>query len=44
MVLEFDWDQWNIQKNELKHGVSKLEAESLFYNEDFILYEKEKRK
>lgn len=30
MKLEFDWDQWNIQKNELKHGVSKLEAESVF--------------
>jgi len=38
MVIEFDWDQWNIQKNESKHGVSKLEAESLFYDEDFILY------
>ena len=28
--LQFDWDQWNIQKNEEKHGVSALEAESVF--------------
>jgi uncharacterized DUF497 family protein len=38
MLIEFDWDQWNIQKNESKHGVSKLEAESLFFDEYFILY------
>ena len=37
-LLEFDWDQWNVQKNESKHGVSKLEAESLFYDEDLILF------
>jgi hypothetical protein len=24
--IVFDWDQWNVQKNELKHGVSRLEA------------------
>ena len=28
--IAFDWDQWNVQKNELKHGVSRLEAESGF--------------
>lgn len=28
--LQFDWDQWNIQKNEIKHGVSVDEAESVF--------------
>lgn len=38
MKLVFDWDQWNIQKNEAKHGVSKLEAESIFYDEDFVIY------
>lgn len=27
--IAFDWDQWNIQKNELKHGVSRLETECL---------------
>lgn len=30
--MRFDWDLWNIQKNELKHGVSALEAESCFYD------------
>lgn len=38
MRLEFDWDQWNIQKNELKHGISKLEAESLFFDEHLVLF------
>lgn len=38
MKLEFDWDQWNIQKNELKHGVSKLESESVFYDKDFVIF------
>lgn len=28
----FEWDQWNVQKNEDKHGVSRLEAESAFYD------------
>ena len=31
--LDFDWDQWNVQKNEVKHGVSRLEAESTFFDE-----------
>ena len=31
--LAFDWDQWNLQKNEVKHGVSRLEAESVFFDE-----------
>ncbi len=26
----FDWDQWNLQKNEVKHGVASEEAESVF--------------
>ena len=37
--LRFDWDQWNIQKNELKHGVSSLEAESAFYDTDLKIFE-----
>ncbi|MBI4411281.1 MAG: BrnT family toxin [Deltaproteobacteria bacterium] len=35
----FDWDLWNIQKNELKHGVSALEAESSFYDEKHKIFE-----
>ena len=37
-LIKFDWDQWNIQKNEIKHGVSRLEAESTFYDPDYRLY------
>lgn len=31
-TLEFEWDQWNVQKNEEKHGISRLEAESVFFD------------
>lgn len=37
--LRFDWDQWNVQKNETKHGVSPLEAESLFYDKELRIFE-----
>ena len=36
---EFEWDQWNAQKNEVKHGVSRLEAESAFFDEYYRLFE-----
>ena len=34
MALEivFEWDLWNVQKNEVKHGVSSKEAESAFFD------------
>ena len=38
-LIEFDWDQWNVQKNEIKHGVSRLEAESVFHDPRYKLYE-----
>jgi len=37
--IVFDWDQWNVQKNEDKHGVSRLEAESAFYDPRYRLFE-----
>lgn len=37
--LRFDWDQWNVQKNEKKHGVSALEAESAFSDRRYKLFE-----
>jgi len=37
--IRFDWDLWNVQKNELKHGVSALEAESCFYDDRLKIYE-----
>jgi len=36
--IEFEWDQWNIQKNEIKHGVSHIEAQSAFYDPLYKLY------
>jgi uncharacterized DUF497 family protein len=37
-VIRFDWDQWNQQKNEIKHGVSHLEAESVFFDPAYLLF------
>lgn len=37
--IVFDWDQWNVQKNESKHGVSRLEAESAFHDPQVRLFE-----
>ena len=36
--ITFDWDQWNVQKNETKHGVSSLEAESTFYDKNLVIF------
>lgn len=40
--ITFDWDRWNIQKNETKHGVSRVESESAFFDADYKLYEDKK--
>jgi len=37
--IEFDWDRWNVQKNEVKHGVSRLEAESAFHDPHYLLFQ-----
>ena len=37
--LRFDWDQWNIQKNEEKHGISQLEAESTFFDRKLKIFD-----
>jgi uncharacterized DUF497 family protein len=34
----FEWDRWNLQKNESKHGVSRLEAESAFYDPEHRIF------
>ena len=41
MLLNFDWDQWNIQKNESKHGISRLEAESVFFDRNLVIFKDE---
>ena len=37
-LIVFDWDQWNLQKNELKQGVSRLEAESSFFDSEYCMF------
>ena len=36
--LTFDWNQWNIQKNEIKHGISTKEAESTFFDNNLKIF------
>lgn len=33
----FDWDAGNLEKNWLKHGVSPLECEQVFFNQPLIV-------
>ena len=40
--IKFDWDQWNLQKNERKHGVSTLEAQSVFFDPKYKMFEDQK--
>ena len=35
-IKEFEWDRGNLEKNWLKHGVSPLECEQVFFNQPFI--------
>lgn len=39
LIAGFDWDAGNSSKNELKHGVSRKEAEELFFNEPLLVSE-----
>ncbi len=49
-IVGFDWDDGNLLKNELKHGLKWQEIEEVFFNEPLVLLrdckhssEKEKR-
>ncbi len=35
-VEEFDWDQFNIEKNRKKHEVEPYECEEVFFNEPYV--------
>lgn len=37
-ILHFEWDQWSVQQNEAKHGVSAREAESAFHDPGYRLF------
>ncbi len=41
-TISFEWNQWNVQKNEIKHGVGRLEAESTFFDPQYRLFEDRK--
>jgi uncharacterized DUF497 family protein len=36
-VTGFQWDQGNLEKNWVKHGVSPLECEQLFFNQPLVV-------
>lgn len=38
----FDWDAGNYEKNWIKHGVSPLECEEVFFNQPLIVVPDEK--
>ena len=38
-VMEFDWDDGNIYKNERKHGLKWQLIEEIFFNEPLLLLE-----
>lgn len=35
----FEWDAGNLEKNRLKHGVSPLECEQIFFNQPLVVAE-----
>ena len=37
----FDWDEGNIEKNKIKHNVSKKESEEVFLNEPLRFFDDE---
>ncbi len=39
LVQGFQWDDGNGSKNETKHGVSRAEAEQVFFNNPLLLLE-----
>lgn len=41
-IIGFEWDSGNSRKSELKHGVSQLEAEEIFFNEPLLFSNDEK--
>ncbi len=41
-VSEFDWDLGNLEKNWIKHGVSPIECEEVFFNQPLIVVQDEK--
>jgi len=41
-AVGFQWDAGNLEKNWLKHGVSPIECEELFFNQPLVVVSDEK--
>ena len=41
-AVGFDWDGGNIEKNQIKHKVSTVECEEIFFNKPLLLFVDEK--
>ncbi|MCE0523489.1 MAG: BrnT family toxin [Methylacidiphilales bacterium] len=39
---EFQWDQGNVQKNFIKHGVTQAECEEVFFNSPLLVADDER--
>ncbi|MEY3695972.1 MAG: hypothetical protein RL083_1797 [Pseudomonadota bacterium] len=37
LVVGFEWDSGNHRKNEVKHGVTQVEAEEIFFNNPLLI-------
>lgn len=37
-IVGFDWDDGNIKKNQIKHGVSIIECEEIFFNKSLLVF------
>lgn len=35
-IKEFDWDEGNVDKNEIKHNVKWMESEQVFFNKPLL--------
>ena len=37
--VEFEWDEWNVEKNRLAHNVMPEEQEQVFLDQDKLIFE-----
>lgn len=37
--IDFEWDEFNIKKSRLKHGITPEEAEQAFFNENIVVFD-----
>ena len=43
LVVGFEWDSGNNRKSELKHSVSQVEAEEIFFNQPLLIITDDKQ-